>query len=70
MGPAMVLLAWFVAGQWAPAGPEPRAWLQLAGALCLASLTPLPGHPFSLARFRVHVTWWGWVVVVGLLVTS
>ena len=69
IGPAAVLLAWFVAGQWDSAGPEPRAWLQFTGVLCLASLTPLPGRSFSLADFRRYVNWWGWVVVVGLLVT-
>jgi hypothetical protein len=69
VGPVFVLLAWFVAGQWSSAGPEPRAWLQFVGVLSIASLMPLPDRSFSLAHFRAQVSRWAWVAVVGLLVT-
>jgi len=67
-GPVLVVLVWFAAGQWNSAGPEPRAWLRFAGILCAASLMWLPGTSFT--RFRSHMRWWGWVVVLGLLVTA
>ena len=68
-GPALIVLVWFAAGQWESAGPEPRAWLRFAGVLCIASLMWLPGCSASLARSKSHLRWWGWVVVLGLLVT-
>jgi hypothetical protein len=70
IGPLLVVLVWFLTGQWGSAGPESRAWLQFAGLLCLASLTPLPRRPTSLAKMLAHLRWWGWAGIVGLLVTS
>lgn len=70
IGPILIGLAWFVAGQWDVAGPETRAWLQFAGVVSLASLTPLPGASWSLSDLRARAHWWGWVVVVGVLVAS
>ena len=70
IGPVLVLLTWFVGGQWDAAGPEPRAWLQFVSLLSIASLMPLPGRSLSPAHFRAQVTGWGWVAVVGLLVVS
>ncbi len=70
IGPVLIVLAWFVAGQWDLAGPETRAWLQFTGVVCLASLIPLPGASWSLSDLGARVHWWGWVVVVGLLVAS
>ena len=70
IGPVLILLAWFLAGQWDVAGPETRAWLQFAGVACLASLVPLPGVSRSLSALRTSVQWWAWVVVAGLVVAS
>ncbi len=70
IGPVLIVLAWFMAGQWDLARPETRAWLQFAGVVCLASLIPLPGTSWSLSYLGARVHWWGWVVVVGLLVAS
>ena len=70
IGPAVIMLAWFVAGQWDLAGAETRVWLQFTGVVGLASLVPMPGTSRSLAAFRARAQWWGWVVVFGLVVTS
>lgn len=70
LGPVLVLIAWFLAGQWDLAAPETRAWLQFTGVVCLASLMPLPGVSRSLPALRRRVQWWGWMVVLGLVVTS
>jgi len=70
LGPVLVVFAWFASGQWDVAEPETRAWLQFTGVVCLASLTPLPGTPWSFSGLRARVRWWGWVVVAGLLVAS
>ena len=69
-GPVLILLVWGVAGQWDAAGAEPRAWLQFSGIVCLASLMPLPGCAVPLDDRVARLTWWGWVAVMGLLVTS
>lgn len=70
IGPILVLLAWFAAGQWDLAGPETRAWLQFTSVVCLASLIPLPGASLSLSALGARVQWWGWIVVAGVLVAS
>ena len=70
VGPVLIVLAWFLAGQWGRAGPEAQAWLQFAGVVCLASLMPLPGTTRSLSELAAHVQWLGWVVVAGLVATS
>ncbi len=70
IGPVLIVLAWFLAGQWGLAGPETRAWLQFAGVVCLASLMPLPGTARSLSELGARAQWWGWGVVAGLVVTS
>jgi hypothetical protein len=70
IGPVVIVLAWFLAGQWGLAGPETRAWLQFASVVCLASLLPLPGAPQSLSELSARVQWLGWVVVAGLVATT
>jgi hypothetical protein len=70
IGPVLILLSWFLAGQWDVAEAEARAWLQFTGVVGLASLTPLPGTDRSLSKLAAHVQWWGWVVVVGLVLAS
>ena len=70
IGPVVILLAWFLAGQWDLAGIEARSWLQFIGVVFLAALTPLPGVSWSLSGFRSRVQWWGWVAVAGVVVTS
>jgi hypothetical protein len=70
IGPVLIVLAWFLAGQWMLAGPEAQAWLQFAGVVCLVSLMPLPGAPQSLSDLAVRVQWLGWLVVAGLVATS
>jgi hypothetical protein len=69
IGPFLILLVWYAAGQWDSASSATRAWLQFTGVVCAASLLPLPGA-WSPADFRDRVCWWGWVVVIALLVTS
>ena len=69
-GPVLILLAWFLAGQWDLATSETRAWLQFAGVVCLALFIPLPGTSWSLSDLRARMQWWGWVVVAGLVVLS
>jgi undecaprenyl pyrophosphate phosphatase UppP len=70
VGPVLILLSWYLAGQWDMAGPEARAWLQFTGVVGLASVMPLPGTSRSLSELAAHVQWWGWVVIVGLVLTS
>lgn len=70
VGPMLVLIAWWLAGQWDLATPETRAWLQFSGVVCLASLLPLPGLSWSASALRARVHWWGWIVVLGLVVVS
>ncbi len=70
LGPIVVLLAWFVAGQWDAANDDVRAWLLLIGAVGVASLLPLPGVAIVAQRVRARVFWWGWVAVVGLIAAS
>lgn len=70
IGPVLIVLAWFLAGQWGIAGPEARAWLQFSGVVFLAALIPLPGAPQSLSELAVRVQWLGWLVVAGLVATS
>ena len=69
IAPVLVLVAWCAAGQWDSADPTTRAWLQFTSVICAASLLPLPGA-WSLADFGARVCWWGWVVVIALLVVS
>lgn len=69
-GPWLVLIVWFLAGQWDLADAETRAWLEFSGVVCLASLAPLPGASRTTHAFRARVHWWGWIVVLGLVVTS
>ena len=69
MAPALILLAWFAAGQWDSATPSTRAWLHFTGVVCAASLIPLPGA-WSLEHIGRRVCWWGWVVVIALLLVS
>ena len=70
LGPFLVLAVWWLAGQWALAGPEMRAWLGLAGAMSLACVTPLPGCSWSLRQIRRSLTIAAWITVTGLLVLS
>jgi hypothetical protein len=51
VGPVLVLLTWFVAGQWSAAGPEPRAWLQFVGVLSVAALMPYQADHFHSRIF-------------------
>jgi len=69
IGPVVILLAWCAAGQWDSASPATRGWLQFAGVICAASLVPVPGA-WSFENFRSRLCWWGWVVVIALLVAS
>jgi hypothetical protein len=70
VGPVLILLTWFMAGQWGLAGSEARAWLQFSGVVGLASVTPLPGTVRPRSPRAASVQWWGWVVVVGLVLAS
>jgi hypothetical protein len=70
IGPVLVLVAWFAAGQWDLAGPEIHAWLRFVSVVWTASLIPLPGAPWSRALLRNRIQWWGWAVVASLLVIS
>ena len=70
IGPLLIVIVWFLAGQWDLASAETRAWLQFSGVVCLASLVPLPGTPGTVAALRARVQWWGGIVVLGLVVTS
>jgi hypothetical protein len=69
-GPFLVLALWWLAGQWASAGPEVRAWLYLSGVMSLACVTPLPGCPWSLLQIRRSLNMAGWIMVTGLLALS
>jgi len=69
-GPWLTVIVWFLAGQWDLADAEARAWLQFSGLICVASLVPLPGTSWTLPALRARVHWWGWIVVLGLVVTS
>ncbi len=70
IGPVLVLVAWFAAGQWALAGPEIHAWLQFVSVVWIASLIPLPGASWSRSLLSRRIQWWGWAVVASLLVIS
>ena len=70
IGPVLIVLVWFLAGQWGLAGAETRAWLQFAAVVCFASLMPLPGTAQSLSELGARVQWWGWGVVAGLVLIS
>lgn len=70
IGPLLIVVVWFLAGQWDFANAETRTWLQFSGVVCLASLVPLPGTSRTLAALRARMHWWGWIVVLGLVVTS
>ena len=69
-GPVVILAVWWLAGQWTLAGSEARAWLWLAGAMSLACVLPLPGHPWSLPQIRRSLHIAAWIMVTGLLVLS
>ena len=69
-GPFLVLAVWWLAGQWALAGSEARAWLGLAGVMSLACVMPLPGGPWSLRQIRRSLNMAAWIIVTGLLVLS
>ena len=70
VGPVLVLVAWFAAGQWTIAGPEAHAWLQFVLIVWIASLIPLPGAPVSRSLLGQRIQWWGWAVVASLVVMS
>ena len=69
-GPVLVLAVWWLAGQWALAGPDVRAWLGFAGVMSLACVMPLPGCPWSLRQIRRSLNMAGWIMVTGLLFLS
>ncbi len=69
-GPAVVVLVWFIAGQFALAGREPRAWLLFIGILCVASLVPLPGRGPSRDDVFASLQRWAWIALGGLVVLT
>ncbi len=69
-GPAVVVIAWFAAGQWAMAGREPRAWLVFTSILCAASVVPLPGRRPSRAATVSSLQLWAWTALGGLVVLT
>lgn len=70
LGPTLVILWWIAAGQLEMSGPEPRAWLGLTAVVAFASLIPLPGSAPSPRLVLTRMRAWGWVVLIGLLMTT
>jgi len=70
LAPILVLVLWYVSGQWAWAGREPRAWLLCVAVVGAAALVPLGHRHTSRACVLAGVERWGWVALAGLLVVT